>query len=228
MPITLDTSLPRELYPLAWLVGTWSGQGAGQVPGDDGEDSPTGRLIEQEILAEPGEDASLNWTMRTWVLDAPAPVPPTAAFADAEADTDAAGADHGADEEPAQGAPERRLLIEETGQWRVLGPVPGQDLEAAERAKPGTPEALVSYALEAVLTPTAGQPMVYRGEVRGPRIQLATENLGSSFTPRQDGAEVRAARMFGLVQGRLFWVDERATGAEELAPFLSAELDRHE
>lgn len=214
MPITLDADLDPALYPLAWLIGTWRGEGAVQLEAEDG--SADGRRIEQEVVAEPTEDGALAWTMRTWVLDAPPPVPPTAAFSDTEAPEQP---------EPAtEGEPERRLLIAESGFWRVAGAVPGQDLEAAAKAKPGTPEALVSYELQTVLASTQGTVEVCTGEVRGPRIQLAADLVG-----RTEGAVVAHAsstRMFGLVGGRLLWLIERAGESSEPAPFISAELDR--
>lgn len=40
---TIDADLPRTLYPLAWLVGSWRGYGSQVVP--DGDD----RMIIQEI-----------------------------------------------------------------------------------------------------------------------------------------------------------------------------------
>ena len=33
MAFTIPDNLPEELYPLAWLIGTWSGKGQGEYEG---------------------------------------------------------------------------------------------------------------------------------------------------------------------------------------------------
>lgn len=234
MPMTLDENLDPALYPLAWLIGTWRGTGAVQLPAADGSDAPAaGRAIEQEVTAAPREDGTLGWTMRTWMLDAPAPVPPTAAFGDdaeaEDADEEAQGDAQGDDAQSDAVEPERSLLVEETGVWAVLEPVPGQDLEAAAAAKPGSPASLVSYQLQARISTDQDAQVttaVYAGEVRGPRIRLVSDGRDAEETPAEGAGQIRTSRLFGLVGGRLFWVIERASETTPLAPWISAELDR--
>ncbi|PWH06526.1 hypothetical protein DEO23_06080 [Brachybacterium endophyticum] len=212
MPIVLDPSLPRSLYPLAWLVGSWSGDGAAQVPDENQE--TIGRRIEQTLVCSPADDGTLSWVMSTDLVDAPAPLPPTSAFVDAEKAAPVA-----------DGSGERSLLVREKGSWRVGDPLPGQDLEAAENAKPGDPAGVLSYAVEFVLQREDGEE-VWAGEVRGPRIQLG---LRTSPTARTADGSIAATRMFGLVGGRLMWLWERAgdvASPEALSPYLSVELDR--
>ncbi|MDO5662069.1 MAG: FABP family protein [Brachybacterium sp.] len=214
MPITLDADLDPALYPLAWLIGSWSGEGAAQVPGADGE--LVGRRIRQHLDAT-ADGTELRWTQRTWVLDAPPPVPPTAALSEegraAQEQADAAAAAVGS---------ERELLLEETGTWTVGEPLPGQDLQAARTAKPGSPEATISFALEARFTDQDGTVESYVGEVRGPRIQLACQDV----TPVGADTHIAARRMFGLVGGRLMWVLDRMPADGEMDSYLSVELDR--
>lgn len=217
MPIPLDPSLPPSLYPLAWLMGAWSGSGAVTLHEADG--ASTGRRIEQTLRCTPEESGAMHWQMRTELVDAPAPLPPTSVFVDAEAP------------QPAAGSGERTLLLRESGTWTVGDPLPGQDLEAARHAKPGDPAGVVSYALTARLDSGDGE-VAWAGEVRGPRIRLAQR-------PGQDAVAgaAYAERMFGYVGGRLMWLWERAapgaatvpgTKHPELSPYLSMELDRGE
>lgn len=219
MPIVLDPSLPESLYPLAWLVGSWSGTGAAQIRDEDGE--LVGRTLEQRVLASPAEDGTLTWVMSSDLVDAPAPLPPTSVFSNTPED-DAARA---AQADAPAGTGERTRLMREKGFWRVGEPLPGQDLEAAAAAKPGDPAGVISYRVELLLQREDGEE-VWAGEVRGPRIQLG---LRTSPTARSAAGAVAATRVLGLVQGRLFWLWEHALDPArptDLTPYLSVELDR--
>ena len=213
MPITLDPSLPPSLYPLAWLVGSWQGSGAVH----HGEDAADQR-VEQQLTCAPREDGGLDWTSIVHVVDAPAPLPPTSAFAKEQP---AAPAD--------AGSGTRSLLLRESGVWTVGDPLPGQDLERARTAKPGSPESIVSHALTAELTSAEGTA-TWAGEVRGPRIQLALASDGTDaggLAPGVSHPGLAATRMFGYVGGRLMWLWEpRPADGGDLAPSLSLELDR--
>jgi hypothetical protein len=77
MPITLDTSLPPSLYPLAWLIGSWQGSGALTAPSPGTPDV----RIEQSLECTAQEDGTLAWRSLIHRVDAPAPLPPTSAFA---------------------------------------------------------------------------------------------------------------------------------------------------
>lgn len=209
MPISLDTSLPESLYPLAWLVGTWTGEGAVHRPGN--ADVPD-RRIEQQLVCTAREDGTLAWRSTVHEIDDPAPLPPTSVFARDDAPAPA----------PA-GSGERTLLMREDGIWTVGDPVPGQDLAAARNARPGDPAAFVSHALQARFERRDGAAESWAGEVRGPRVQLALS--------AQDGAEVTDTRMFGYISGRLMWLWEQRVPAPDcegstMAPYLSVELNR--
>lgn len=222
MPITLDPSLPPSLYPLAWLVGSWQGSGAVHQPTPEGA---IDRRIEQRLDCVAREDGSLAWTSLVHVIDDPAPLPPTSVFTSDDAPTPAPS-----------GTGERSLLMHESGVWTVGDPLPGQDLAAAQEAPPGDPAAFISYGLQARFdqgratepassAELAGDPEVWAGEVRGPRIQLALRDPQPAA-----GAGIAATRMFGYVGGRLMWLWERrpesGATATDLSPYLSVELDR--
>ncbi|MGO1480646.1 MAG: FABP family protein [Brachybacterium sp.] len=209
MPITLDTSLPPSLYPLAWLIGSWEGSGALQLPAEDSTDV----RIEQQLVCAANEDGTLSWRSTIHRVDAPAPLPPTSAFAREEAAAPAVVT-----------SGERTLLHREDGTWTVGELLPGQDPAAAEAARPGTPGSFLSRQLDARLERRGESPEHWAGEVRGPRVQLA---LG---TP---AGEISQTRMFGYVTGRLMWlwehrlpVPDGAPGETALTPYLSLELHR--
>ena len=212
MPITLDPSLPRSLYPLAWLIGEWEGSGALAAPSPDTPDV----RVEQRLVCTAQEDGTLAWRSTIHRVDAPAPLPPTSAFARAEdGDDDASAA-------PSTG--ERSLLHREDGVWTVGDLLPGQDRAAAEAARPGSPEGQLSHHLEARFERRGEAAETWRGEVCGPRLQLAL--------PGADG-EVAATRMVGYISGRLMWLWEQrgpapegAPGETALLPHLSLELHR--
>ena len=205
MPISLDTSLPESLYPLAWLVGTWTGDGAVHRPG--ATEAPD-RRIEQQLVCTAREDGTLGWRSTIHEVDAAAPLPPTSIFA----------RDEYPSPDPA-GTGERSLLMREDGIWTVGDPLPGQDVTAARAAKPGDPEGFLSYALQAHFERRDGADESWSGEVRGPRVQLA---LGDP-----DAARVSATRMVGYISGRLMWVwEQRAPDGSDMVPYISVELQR--
>lgn len=58
----LDPDLPRELAPLAWLIGRWEGSGAMVYPTVDD------RQFAQEIECHHDGRPFLYWTSRSWLL----------------------------------------------------------------------------------------------------------------------------------------------------------------
>lgn len=63
MPIELDLDMPRELAPLAWLIGRWEGAGVLGYPGR--ESVNFGHEVECFHDGRP----FLEWHSRTWELD---------------------------------------------------------------------------------------------------------------------------------------------------------------
>ncbi|ANP28405.1 Domain of uncharacterised function (DUF1794) [Mycobacteroides abscessus subsp. abscessus] len=221
MPIVIDENLDPSLYPLAWLVGAWEGTGAVQLKGENGEE--VGHAIEQRLTVTPNSAKGLTWVMRTWVLNSPAPEPPTSAFYEkGEEKSDAS-------QQSTDTTLVRELLLEEKGTWRTTGVLPGQDEEAAKNAKPGSPESYLSHGVSLTMERSSafGEAPAehWAGEVRGPRIQLATQDLAAS-SGAAGSDDSHGARMFGLVGGRLMWLQEVGSSLSNLRPYLSVELNR--
>lgn len=148
----LAPGLPRELVPVAWLVGTWQGVGVAGYPTTDevrfGQEVVFGHAFGADVadvavgapggsggLHYPGDLPYLTYRSRSWLLD------------------DAGG--------------QVRPLAEETGYWRVL---PRADPAAAALHTP----------LEVVLVHPAGYVEIWDGAVEGPRVELATDVVARS------------------------------------------------
>jgi len=63
MAFTLDPDLPRELAPLAWLVGRWEGAGVVGYPTIESAN------FGQEVVCSHDGRPFLRWESRTWLLD---------------------------------------------------------------------------------------------------------------------------------------------------------------
>lgn len=63
MPFELDLDLPRELAPLAWLIGRWEGAGVLGYPTIESAN------FGQEIECFHDGRPFLEWHSRTWLLD---------------------------------------------------------------------------------------------------------------------------------------------------------------
>jgi hypothetical protein len=203
MTFTFPDGLSPEVYPLAWLVGRWRGEGVIDYPGigkkafvqDLVFDHDGGPYLRFEstlrVLADAVPDAlpgDGEW---------PAPVPdPTEAEAPeiAAADVAAAGT----------------VWSTETGYWRVSTDRP----DGLEDDK---------QALEVLVADASGRITVYVGAAGNGRIDLASDAIARTST----ASEVRASkRLYGLVESRLLWVEELAAFGEPLRSYASAELDR--
>jgi THAP4-like, heme-binding beta-barrel domain len=61
---TIPDGLHSDLYPLAWLVGTWDGRGSSAYPGEEPLD------FGQQITFAADDRPFLSYAARSWVLDA--------------------------------------------------------------------------------------------------------------------------------------------------------------
>lgn len=152
MNFAIPEGLAPEVYPLAWLVGTWRGPGFIDYPGI-GERAV---LVEASFSADGGP--YLIYAATTWELTNPP--------ASLEGEIDVASMSPG------------EVWASESGYWRV--PPPAEDAPAADGA--GSPEQGPRTELEVLLAEPSGHVSVYLGAAQGPRVQLATDLIARTAT----------------------------------------------
>jgi hypothetical protein len=198
--IDLPTDLPADLVPLSWLLGVW--EGTGVLEYDAQGRTMSGEFSHRVSFSHDGGDA-LNYAATAW-------------FEDAE--------------------DRRRDLVAETGYWRLSRPATEQDpgpallpalaprvdartvhdVEALRTAEDG-------FEIEVALVHSDGISELYLGQVRGPRIDIATDAIVRPAGAKEYGA---ATRMYGLVDGHLLWAWDIAALGSDLSSHASARLAR--
>lgn len=63
MPFELDVNMPKELAPLAWLIGRWEGAGVIGYPGLESAN------FGQEVVVSHDDRPFLKWHSKMWKLD---------------------------------------------------------------------------------------------------------------------------------------------------------------
>ncbi|WP_405372484.1 MULTISPECIES: FABP family protein [unclassified Microbacterium] len=197
--IDLPTDLPADLVPLSWLLGVW--EGTGVIEYEAGGRTFTGEFAQRVSFSHDGGNA-LNYSATAWMQDA-------------------------------DGA--RRDLVAETGFWRLSRPSTDADagpalLPAVTAGAPRTAddvEALRAdsggFEIEVALVHSDGISELYLGQVRGPRIDIATDAVVRPVGAKHYSA---ATRMYGLVEGHLLWAWDIAALGRELGSHASARLAR--
>lgn len=223
MSFTLPEGLAPEVYPLAWLVGSWRGEGVLSYPGIDDA------TFVQDVTFDHDGGPYLRYTSTIrvvtptvpetlpadWTEDMPAEADETAEAgepAEAPADDPSAGeqAAGGLQDGAGEPEPELRIWSTETGYWRV----------PPERPE-GLPEG--KHPLEVLLADPAGRVTLYIGAVGNGRVDLVSDLVARTAT----AAEVTASnRLYGLVEGDLMWVWELAAFGHPLQSYASARLSR--
>jgi len=196
---TLDTSLPAELAPLAWLIGLWDGTGVVHY-------QDAGRTREHEF----GQRVSfshdglnyLNYSSHTWLLD--------------DANTPlSAEAGYWRLHRPSQpGDPGPGMLPGE-------GPRPFATAEQVEELR--TPGG--DFDVEVALIHPGGVSELYLGRAAHARIDLQTDTVMRSASAKEYSA---ATRLYGLVDGRLLWAWDIAALGNDLRTHASGTLNRDE
>jgi hypothetical protein len=210
MAFNLPDGLAPEVYPLAWLVGRWRGEGVVGYPGI--EES----AFSQDVVFDHDGGPYLRYTSTIRLIVAP---DDAASLTDGDAgdDTDeplrtAGGVVPGADTgDPGSGGG-GPIWSTESGYWRVASDRPA-GLAANQ------------YPVEVLMADPAGHLALYVGAVGNGRIDLVSDLIARTAT----AAEVAAAkRLYGLVNGELMWAWDLAAFGQPMQTYASARLARVE
>lgn len=197
--IELDSDLPAELVPLSWLIGLWEGTGVVHYAvGDEVREHEFGQRLSFTHDGLP----YLNYTSYTWSLD-----------------------------------DELTPHVAETGYWRLSRPshsgdsgpgmLPGvgekpyataEEVETLRNADGG-------FDIEVSLVHPLGVSELYVGQIKGPRIDLATDAVLRTPSAKEYTA---ATRLYGLVEKKLLWAWDIAALGQDLRTHSSGSLSRVE
>ncbi|KQX07812.1 MULTISPECIES: FABP family protein [unclassified Leifsonia] len=201
--IELPVELPAELVPLSWLLGVW--EGSGVIDYTVGEASVTHEFGQRVSFSHDGLP-HLNYTSYSWLF-------------------------------PTEEGGEPTPLVTETGYWRLsrqlgdadagpamlpgVGESPFRDAEAVETLR----NAAGGFDIEVTLVHPGGVAELYLGQVKGPRIDLATDAV-----MRTQGAKPYSAatRLYGLVDSHLLWAWDIAALGQDLRTHSSGRLAKVE
>ena len=250
MTFSIPDDLAPELYPLAWLVGTWRGYGILTY----GRTIPE-QAVAQEMTFDHDGGPYLRQVTTIWTLDA---------TRSSDLDFDTPGLEGFARIAPA------RIWSTETAYWRPVGQeepdgegadadgpgaasagdpggadapgpdgagtdgpgslgggaasAPDPDFASADRPGGPRPRTAPRTRLELVSADPAGHVAVWEGWIRGPRARIATQAVGRTRTAVP---LTQMNRMFGLVGGDLMWTQDMAAfGETEPKTYASGRLGR--
>jgi hypothetical protein len=195
--LELDPTLPAELGPLQWLIGSWEGTGVLSFPVGD-------RTVEREFgqrvsFAHHGHPY-LAYEAYAWILDDQL-TPLAAETGFWRLARPAADADAGPGMLPPEGAPAY------------------DSAEAVEALR--RPDG--AFDLQALIAHPAGVAELYLGTIDGPRIDLATDAVLRGAGAKEHTA---STRMLGLVDQHLLWAWDLAALGQGLESHASARLAR--
>lgn len=199
MPFVLPEGLAPEVYPLAWLVGRWRGEGVLAYPGL--EDA----AFTQELVITSDGGPYLAYTSSVRLVVAPDDL--TALEQPADDETVAPDAPPATPTEHTG-----PVWSSEVGYWRVP---PEPSVELAEGQHP----------VEQLVADPSGHVAIYVGAVGNGRIDLVSDLVARTAT----GADVSAGRrLYGLVRGELMWAHDLAAFGNPLQSYASGRLTRVE
>ena len=195
--LVVPEGLPLELTPFAFLVGKWSGSGViSYTQGAEKSEQEFTQTVEFSF----DDQSVLGYVAKSKLSDG-TPLPTEVGFWRlAKA---AESSDHGPGLLPGIGT--KSITTHE--QLETL------------RNKDG------GFDIEASILHPSGISELYIGQIKGARVDIATDAVLRS----QSSKDYRAAtRMFGLVEGALLWVWDIAALGNPMASHASARLERIE
>lgn len=197
--IDLGANVPAELVPLSWLIGVWEGTGLVNYKiGDETRELEFGQRVSFSHDGLP----YLNYNSYTWLLDE-----------------------------------NKTPHITESGYWRLMRPAadgdPGPGMLPGVGERPFTSPTAVEtlrnaaegFDIEVSLVHPNGVSELYLGQVKGPRVDLATDAVMRSASAKDYAA---ATRIYGLVDSHLLWAWDIAAYGQDLRTHASGRLARVE
>lgn len=197
MSFEIPTDLTPELVPLSWLLGTW--RGSGRL----GEGSSESEHFEQLVTFTQNGLPYLRYTAESWLTD-----------------------EHGT---------RLRPLSVETGFWaldRKLNDADGgpglepadivpalksaDEVEQLRNTEDG-------FDITATIVHPGGIAELYYGVIKGPQIRLSTDLVMRGQNSKEYTA---ATRLYGLVEGDLYWRWDVAADGQPLKAHASAILKK--
>jgi hypothetical protein len=196
MAFAFPEGLAPEVYPLAWLVGRWRGEGVIKYPGIDEA------VAVQDVVFDHDGGPYLRYESTLRLVEVPATVPADGEWPPVPEEAPSGTAPAG----PVDGP----VWSTETGYWRI---------------SPDRPDGLHDdqASLEVLLTDPAGRMTLYLGAVGNGRVDLASDFVARTSTAAEVSA---SKRLYGLVEGQLLWVWELAAFGQPLQSYVSAKLTR--
>jgi THAP4-like, heme-binding beta-barrel domain len=212
MAFSLPDGLAPEVYPLAWLVGRWRGEGVVGYPGIEET------AFTQDVVFDHDGGPYLRYTSTIRLIvvpdDAASLTEDGGAADDGEQEPlrTAGGVVPGAEAAETAAAGSGPVWSTESGYWRV----------ASER-----PAGLAEnqYPVEVLMADPAGHLALYVGSIGNGRIDLVSDLIARTAT----AADVAAAkRLYGMVNGELMWAWDLAAFGHPMQTYASARLARVE
>lgn len=197
MSIELPTDLTPELVPLSWLLGTWEGTGM------LGEGTAESERFSQRVVFSQNGLPYLQYSAESWLID-----------------------EHGS---------RLRPLSVETGFWALDRKLNDADVGPGLSPADIVPALKTADEVEHFRNDTGGFDItatiihpgsiaeLYYGSIKGPQIQLSTDLVMRGQHSKEYTA---ATRLFGLVEGKLYWRWDVAAEGNALEAHASAILTK--